>query len=333
MYSYGVTPKCPRCSKSVYAAEQIIGPGRQFYHKGCLKCTSCDKRLDSYTLLEHDRLPYCKQCHVREFGTKDLRQANLPQRQGSRPLSPSYTGSSSSTTDNTAPLPSPGPDNPPTILEDEEYSIPELYRSESSASSRPESSTARTRPLPPPLHRATLSADIDMHPTIEAELAADRVLQPLTHTQTGSRYGAALGGRTTGLAGMPVRAHTTGVAARPVSPTRAFGSPPMSPTRSLGGVTSQMTGAGLRATPTGNKWTPSANPQCPRCGKSVYFAEQVRAASRTYHKGCLRCFSCSTSLDSSKIRDHDGEIVCVRCYSKLHGPAGRGYALLGKAGG
>ncbi|TRM63357.1 hypothetical protein BD626DRAFT_496402 [Schizophyllum amplum] len=270
MYSYGVTPKCPRCSKSVYAAEQIIGPGRQFYHKGCLKCTSCDKRLDSYTLLEHDRLPYCKQCHVREFGTKDLRQANLPQRQGSRPLSPSYTGSSSSTTDNTAPLPSP------------EYSIPELYRSESSASSRPESSTARTRPLPPPLHRATLSADIDMHPTIEAELAADPVLQPLTHTQTGSRYGAALG---------------------------------------------------LRATPTGNKWTPSANPQCPRCGKSVYFAEQVRAASRTYHKGCLRCFSCSTSLDSSKIRDHDGEIVCVRCYSKLHGPAGRGYALLGKAGG
>ncbi|TRM59983.1 hypothetical protein BD626DRAFT_506075 [Schizophyllum amplum] len=298
MYSYGVTPKCPRCSKSVYAAEQIIGPGRQFYHKGCLKCTSCDKRLDSYTLLEHDRLPYCKQCHVREFGTKDLRQANLPQRQGSRPLSPSYTGSSSSTTDNTAPLPSPGPDNPPTILEDEEYSIPELYRSESSASSRPESSTARTRPLPPPLHRATLSADIDMHPTIEAELAADPVLQPLTHTQTGSRYGAALGGRTTGWRGCRC-----------------------------------MTGAGLRATPTGNKWTPSANPQCPRCGKSVYFAEQVRAASRTYHKGCLRCFSCSTSLDSSKIRDHDGEIVCVRCYSKLHGPAGRGYALLGKAGG
>ncbi|THU97874.1 hypothetical protein K435DRAFT_662097 [Dendrothele bispora CBS 962.96] len=47
MHPFGGSPKCPRCSKSVYAAEQL-------YHKPCLACTSCNKRLDSFTLLEHD---------------------------------------------------------------------------------------------------------------------------------------------------------------------------------------------------------------------------------------------------------------------------------------
>lgn len=29
--------------------------------------------------------------------------------------------------------------------------------------------------------------------------------------------------------------------------------------------------------------------QCPRCGKQVYFAEEVRALGKKYHKLCLRC--------------------------------------------
>ncbi|KAI4522943.1 hypothetical protein K525DRAFT_197617 [Schizophyllum commune Loenen D] len=331
MYSYGQTPKCPRCSKSVYAAEQVIGPGRSFYHKGCLKCTSCDKRLDSYTLLEHDQLPYCKQCHIREFGTRDLRQANLPQAQSpsspTRPLSPAKPLSPTSQPASLDPRSDSHSWTPP-IPEDSELPAP--------------------APRAPPLHRVTLSADIDSptHPSFSASLAddpalaADPILQPLTHMQTGSRYGAALGGRmplnlNATRSQSPVRTHTTGSAARPMSPTKAFGLPrsPLSPTRE-GGFGAQMTGNAVKANPTGRgRWTPSSNPQCPRCKKDVYFAEQVRAASRTYHKGCLRCFSCSTSLDSSKIRDHNGEVVCMICYSKLHGPAGRGYALLGKAGG
>jgi len=76
--SYTGTPQCARCSKVVYAAEQVIGPGRKVYHKPCLNCTSCHTRLDSYKLLEHDLEPYCKPCHVKNFGTVDLRHANLP---------------------------------------------------------------------------------------------------------------------------------------------------------------------------------------------------------------------------------------------------------------
>ncbi|EEB97569.1 hypothetical protein MPER_03084, partial [Moniliophthora perniciosa FA553] len=55
MHPFGGTPICPRCNKAVYAAEQVMGPGRKLYHKPCLACTLCNKRLDSYTLLEHDQ--------------------------------------------------------------------------------------------------------------------------------------------------------------------------------------------------------------------------------------------------------------------------------------
>ncbi|KAI9060120.1 hypothetical protein FKP32DRAFT_1687699 [Trametes sanguinea] len=91
MHPFGGTPICPRCSKAVYAAEQIMGPGRKLYHKPCLACKNCGKRLDSFSLVEHNEEPYCKNCHVKLFGTRDLRHANLPHRDellGSPPSSP-----------------------------------------------------------------------------------------------------------------------------------------------------------------------------------------------------------------------------------------------------
>jgi len=72
---------------------------------------------------------------------------------------------------------------------------------------------------------------------------------------------------------------------------------------------------------------------CAKCGKTVYFAEQVKAIGKTYHKPCLRCTECSTSLDSTRLTERDGFPYCHRCYGKLYGPQGSGYALLGKAGG
>jgi len=114
-------------------------------------------------------------------------------------------------------------------------------------------------------------------------------INPLVQTTTGTRYGAALGGK----------------------------------------VAMNMTG-----TPTGGsprKWG-ATTPLCPQCSQRVYFAEQVKAVGQTWHKNCLRCRECNTALDSNRLRDHDGVPFCVRCYSKLHGPQGSGYALLGKAG-
>ncbi|KAF7297089.1 Cysteine and glycine-rich protein 3 [Mycena indigotica] len=64
------------------------------------------------------------------------------------------------------------------------------------------------------------------------------------------------------------------------------------------------------------------NPKCARCTKAVYFAEQVKAVGKIFHKGCLRCVECNTLLDSNRLRDHDGEPLCASCHTKLHGPQG-----------
>jgi hypothetical protein len=114
--------------------------------------------------------------------------------------------------------------------------------------------------------------------------------------------------------------------------------PPLQPTMTgtrygvaLGGP------APLRSTPTGTgtlgrSWG-GGTPQCPKCGKAVYFAEQVKAVGQTFHKHCLRCVQCNTLLAAGRLAEKDGEPFCHRCYAKVHGPAGAGYALLGKAGG
>ena len=95
---------------------------------------------------------------------------------------------------------------------------------------------------------------------------------------------------------------------------------------STGTIMGTGTGAGTRygvaltGQPTGGSsarnWG-GRTPSCGRCGKSVYFAEQVKAVSKTYHKGCLRCAECNTLLDSTRLTEKDGEPLCRRCYGKV----------------
>jgi len=104
----------------------------------------------------------------------------------------------------------------------------------------------------------------------------------------------------------------------------------------MGLATGTRYGAALMGQQTGGSMARAwgaATPTCGKCGKNVYFAEQVKAAGKTYHKGCLRCAECNTLLDSTRLTEKDGSLLCRRCYGKLHGPQGSGYALLGKAGG
>ncbi|KAK7098123.1 cysteine and glycine-rich protein 1-like isoform X2 [Littorina saxatilis] len=69
--------------------------------------------------------------------------------------------------------------------------------------------------------------------------------------------------------------------------------------------------------------------KCPRCDKTVYFAEERRALGRKYHIACLKCVDCSKSLDSTNSNDHDREIYCNACYRKQFGPQGYGFAAGG----
>lgn len=139
----------------------------------------------------------------------------------------------------------------------------------------------------------------------------------------------------------PVESHSTANSA--VSTTSSQSARATSPVRftttgtrygaALSGyLNNKSTALGVQTTGTPRRWG-GTTPQCPSCSKSVYFAEQVKAIGKTWHKSCLRCNECRAGLDSSRLRDHDGEPFCMRCYNKLYGPRGGGYALLGKAGG
>lgn len=67
--TFGGAPKCIKCVKAVYFTEQVPGPGG-LYHKTCLTCTECSKRLDSTSLTEKDGAPYCKSCYGKLFGPR-----------------------------------------------------------------------------------------------------------------------------------------------------------------------------------------------------------------------------------------------------------------------
>ncbi|KAJ3083113.1 hypothetical protein HDU99_000581 [Rhizoclosmatium hyalinum] len=73
---FGGAPSCVKCQKSVYAAEQIAGPGG-FFHKACFCCKECNKRLDSVNVTERNNEAYCKTCYGKLFGPKGYGFAGL----------------------------------------------------------------------------------------------------------------------------------------------------------------------------------------------------------------------------------------------------------------
>uniref|UniRef100_A0AAQ4PJA9 Cysteine and glycine-rich protein 1 n=2 Tax=Gasterosteus aculeatus aculeatus TaxID=481459 RepID=A0AAQ4PJA9_GASAC len=60
---------CPRCGRTVYAAEKVVGGGNS-WHKGCFRCAKCGKGLESTTLADRDGEIFCKGCYAKNFGPK-----------------------------------------------------------------------------------------------------------------------------------------------------------------------------------------------------------------------------------------------------------------------
>jgi cysteine/glycine-rich protein len=66
---------------------------------------------------------------------------------------------------------------------------------------------------------------------------------------------------------------------------------------------------------------------CPRCGKSVFIAELMRAAGKAWHKSCFTCNLCNKRVDSSMLCEREGEIYCKSCYGRNFGPKGVGFGI------
>ncbi|XP_065844878.1 ras association domain-containing protein 4-like [Oscarella lobularis] len=66
-------------------------------------------------------------------------------------------------------------------------------------------------------------------------------------------------------------------------------------------------------------------PNCPKCGKAVYFAERISSIGYDWHPACLRCVECGKRLHPGRHAEHKGKPYCdVPCYSALFGPVGYG---------
>jgi len=60
----GSAPKCPECGKSVYAAEEVKGPGGKSWHQLCFCCKQCGKSMRGGEWKEIGAEPHCHACHA-----------------------------------------------------------------------------------------------------------------------------------------------------------------------------------------------------------------------------------------------------------------------------
>jgi len=67
--------------------------------------------------------------------------------------------------------------------------------------------------------------------------------------------------------------------------------------------------------------------KCPKCGKSVYAAEEQVAGGHKWHKFCFKCALCNKMLDSMTVAEHIAELYCKQCHTRKYGPKGVGFGL------
>ncbi|CAD5220089.1 unnamed protein product [Bursaphelenchus xylophilus] len=67
--------------------------------------------------------------------------------------------------------------------------------------------------------------------------------------------------------------------------------------------------------------------KCPKCGKSVYAAEEKVAGGYKWHKFCFKCNMCNKLLDSTNCCEHEAELYCKQCHGRKYGPKGVGFGL------
>ncbi|GFZ48975.1 hypothetical protein JCM24511_06724 [Saitozyma sp. JCM 24511] len=289
-----------------------MGPGRkhadeapfrlaQVYHKLCLKCTQCGKRLDPGSLVQHDELvcemqmvkkesrrvqlkccqPYCSRCHTQLFGTRgELRHGSHLCRIRRRLVASSRICTYRHLSDlrHANVLPSSSPIRTPTRPTPSQPATP---LSPPSARRPPPATEFYTPPSVP-----SLNAVPGPTPASPADPST-----PITRPNFRD--------------------------ARPISVPFAGGAAALDERGLLRRGESPRTKVGERVV---------GDEMCNGCGKRVYAAEQVFAIGQKWHKACLRCSSCKSTLDPSKVSDKDGQVFCKNCYAKHHGPGG----ILGK---
>ena len=239
---------------------------------------------------------HSKNCHSKNFGTRDLRQANLPHQAADPSLSPSRateTSLSPSQRPVASPPSSPSLTPPPqTSARRGALFTATIGRKDTGNSSRDAASSPGpllrpTRVLSPT--RTNFVADAEQMDTTDFTEEDEGDDLQFTPSHTGRSEGGLP--RTIPLTGTPKRADSPTKRPPPATlgRTLSVGGNGGTGTRRVAPLVASSTGTRygaalmgeLRSTPTGGatrQWG-SGTPQCPGCSKSVYFAEQVRLAN------------------------------------------------------
>ncbi|KAJ2781780.1 hypothetical protein GGI15_003126 [Coemansia interrupta] len=250
---------CPRCSKPIYHAEKVVGPGGP-WHKGCFKCRNCNCALSSTILTEHDGEAYCRTCYTKLFSLRGYNVGGSLEPTQSRQQSPIRSRGSSFES------------IPPPVVPS--------YRSSAVSPSRRTSNYASEPRTPPSPANSPFVSAAAAAASAAVSAHSGRPATPLSSGTVSSRP----------------------VSSRGLSPgTTAYGRAYKPKVFGFGGVPPDI---------------------CPRCSKTIYHAELGMAAGRKYHKACIRCRSCNTSIGSLQITEHDGDIFCKQCYARNYGPKG-----------
>ncbi|GAA5911365.1 LIM domain-containing protein [Sporobolomyces salmoneus] len=287
---FGGAPTCPTCSQKVYFAEQTLGPGGRAFHKRCLKCVECGKLLEPRLLVDHDGEAYCKNCHSKSWGTKGYGAGGALVGEYQPRSSPTRTISTSATN---------SPVNSP-VRPSASFSQPPPPPARPAIPPKPSFTTSTSQP---PVESSHLSS----HPP-----AASSSSRPSFDSQPSSSYRP--------LPIPPTRT-TPSVAASSTSTA-----PRSTPSFSDDEDESTTTTRRLRAFPPSQfapKSSMGSGDLCRRCGTQVYFAEKLIAVGSTWHKRCLRCASCSTTLNSHLL-ERDRLPYCKKCYQEQFGTGSLG---------
>ncbi|GAA5846059.1 hypothetical protein JCM5353_005457 [Sporobolomyces roseus] len=292
---FGGAPTCPTCDKKVYAAEQTLGPGGRAFHKLCLKCAACGKLLEPRLLVDHDGLAYCKSCHGKSFGTKGYGVGGALVGEYQPRFSPTRPISSPN-----SPVPSP--------------TRPAVPSAPAPTSSRP--------PLPPkPIFGSPSSLNLPAPPPRPQSVSND---PPARENPPPPTIPSRPSFTTSRQPSPPPRPsfETAPTPAPPIPSTASHSTPSFSDDED------DLPSNGRRPLPfASSQFAPkslsSSGDLCRRCGTQVYFAEQIIAVGSKWHKRCLRCASCSTTLNSHLL-EKDREPYCKKCYQQNFGTGSLG---------
>ncbi|GAA6015536.1 hypothetical protein JCM10207_008627 [Rhodosporidiobolus poonsookiae] len=299
---FGGAPSCPTCGKSVYFAEQTLGPGGGAFHKLCLKCVDCAKILEPRLMVDNAGLAYCKPCHSKSFGAKGYGAGGA--------LVGEYAPRSSPT----RPAPSPSNASPVRAAPPPKPSFDDDDTRDSRFTPGPPKPPVATKPLLPPVPPPPVREDTRAVPPPPPVPPA--ASEPIVRAVRPPPAPAPAPPASDALSPPPPAQTASAPPPRPSLPSKPASlrqtvplSPSTPPRASAGPTTSALGASPIRDL-------------CRRCGTVVYHAEEVRAVGGKWHKRCLRCTTCCTTLAPNLVTERDGAPYCKKCYAEQWGLTG-----------